>query len=813
MPPQPSLTHFLCIPLVTRSSRPQLTSSLASFREQVTSPLSGFNVPEEAIRPVGSLHLTLGMFSFPGDKTKTNNSNLSEDAASGQGEEESQDRLEKAKAILQSLRPREIIRAFKPPPAMPGSAATPPLVEQKEQEEIKITLQGLRSMQSTTPTKSAVLYAPPADPQGRLQQFCEGVRKVFLDAGVMVPDNRPLLLHATIVNTIYVKGRNRQQQQRGRGGHGQGRNNRRDRLTIDATSLLDQFEDQVWMEDVRVEKIAICKMGAKKIEVDGVAERRRAGGGGTPTAHHARPTAASAARSGSPSASRAMRVGSSTATAGRHASPGPGAGAGSVIAAPPRAALNGGGGGRSGTSSPAPDEYRNQRSDGTGSTTIKGKDSTPTSSANSSPSCSSTGTTTPLPDSNHHLQQKLVEKTNRISHLERELLIMESEFTRELDKLSRSESETSSFWQAKYSSLNQQYLRTDTELRLLRSEQQQQQQQQQTSSSEKSQNQERERQEQQQQQQQQQQEREAAAAAAALFRSRYESLARQLRERDDEIRTLQGQIRGLKEWVSTSTRSDGTAQTSDEVFGEGMARLGNSLQNWVLVNFRRAKIEISKSDGKTLDELGRLVPMYEDLASTSKIHLIQSLVSRILVEHVFDAYFVGLSSEQSQQFTQMETFLASFASSPEAINQWRSMTLGILKKEADQKMQNETAGIIESVISKVNTLLDTVTDIKSSEGRDQALRALVSSAIELSRLLVVQRAIFKVSMPELLPHQQTMFDPSTMEDIGGEDEESLEEREICCVTFPGIIKRGDESGGHLQYRNVISKARVLCSPE
>ncbi|KAM7206313.1 AKAP7 2'5' RNA ligase-like domain containing protein [Rhypophila sp. PSN 637] len=754
MPPQPSLTHFLCIPLVTRSSRPQLTSSLASFREQVTSPLSGFNVPEEAIRPVGSLHLTLGMFSFPGEKTKTNNSNLSGDAAStslsaavaaasGQGEEESEDRLEKAKVILQSLRPKEILRAFKPPPAMPGSTATPPLVEQKEQEEIKITLQGLRSMQSTTPTKSAVLYAPPADPQGRLQQFCEGVRKVFLDAGVMVPDHRPLLLHATIVNTIYVKGRNRQQQ-RGRGGHGHGRNNRRERLTIDANSLLDQFEDQVWMEDVRVEKIAICKMGAKKIEVDGVVVDE---------------------------------------------DPGPGAGAGSVIAAPPRAALGGGG---SRTSSPAPpDEYRNQqRQDGN----TRAKDSTPTSST-------STTNTTPPPSEQslniHHLQQQLVEKTNRISHLERELLLMESEFTRELDKLSRSESETSSFWQAKYSSLNQQYLRTDTELRLLRSEQQQQA----NSSSEKSQNQERERQE------QQQQEREA------LFRSRYESLARQLRERDDEIRTLQGQIRGLKEWVSTSTRSDGTAQTSDEVFGEGMARLGNSLQNWVLVNFRRAKIEISKSNEKTLDELGRLVPMYENLASTSKIHLIQSLVSQILVEHVFDAYFVGLSSELSQQFTQMETFLASFASSPEAINQWRSMTLGIVKKEADQKMQNETAGIIESVISKVNTLLDTVTDIKASEGRDQALRALVSSAIELSRLLVVQRAIFKVSMPELLPHQQTMFDPSTMEDIGGEDEDSLEEREICCVTFPGIIKRGDESGGHLQYRNVISRARVLCSPE
>lgn len=128
-------------------------------------------------------------------------------------------------------------------------------------------------------------------------------------------------------------------------------------------------------------------------------------------------------------------------------------------------------------------------------------------------------------------------------------------------------------------------------------------------------------------------------------------------------------------------------------------------------------------------------------------------------------------------------------------------------------MQKETATITESVLLKVNTLLDSIIDTKSSEARDQALRVLVGSAIELSRLLVIQRAIFKVSMPEILPHQQIMFDSATMEDIGGEDEESLEDREICCVTFPGIIKRGDESGGHLQYRNVISKARVLCSPE
>jgi hypothetical protein len=202
---------------------------------------------------------------------------------------------------------------------------------------------------------------------------------------------------------------------------------------------------------------------------------------------------------------------------------------------------------------------------------------------------------------------------------------------------------------------------------------------------------------------------------------------------------------------------------------------------------------------------------------------------------VFDAYFVGLSAGQALQFAEMEEFLASFgkertpwsaphskrsvpltpgaASSLEPISQWRSLTLTILKKDAANKMQAETSSITDAVVARVNSILDSITETTRTEARDQALTALVASAIELSRLLVIQKAVFKVWMPEILPHQKTMFDASTMEDIGGEDEESLAQREICCITFPGIIKTGDENGGHQQYRNIISKARVLCRPE
>lgn len=147
------------------------------------------------------------------------------------------------------------------------------------------------------------------------------------------------------------------------------------------------------------------------------------------------------------------------------------------------------------------------------------------------------------------------------------------------------------------------------------------------------------------------------------------------------------------------------------------------------------------------------------------------------------------------------------------MNQWRALTLSVIRKEASEKLQEETTAIVEAAIAKVNRILDSIASASTTDARDQALRALVNSSVELARRLAVQKAVFKVTMPQILPHQQTLFDVAEMEDIGGEDEDSLTEREICCVAFPGMVKSGDEHGSHPQYRNIVARARVLCSPE
>ncbi|KAK2593969.1 hypothetical protein QQS21_008328 [Conoideocrella luteorostrata] len=376
------------------------------------------------------------------------------------------------------------------------------------------------------------------------------------------------------------------------------------------------------------------------------------------------------------------------------------------------------------------------------------------------------------------------DKDDRIATLMKEKVDLAQEFNRQLDELSQAERETATFWQNKHSGLNQQFLRTDTELRLLHSKV------------------------------------DAWEAERSKFRERLELMRQEVKERDDEIGNLRIQVRDMKKFVSTSTRTDG--QTSDEVFGDGMAKLANGLQNWVITHFRRAKpVDFSKLDEATLAEVSELVPMYEELAQGAKLHLLQSIVSKTLVEMVFGIYFLGLSDEQMQHFWQIETTLASLVLSEESVNQWRAYTLALLRRDAPQLLQGETGTHIEKVISRINRILDTITTdggapavgTSRSDTRDSSLRTLVNNSVGLARLLVAQKAVLRVYMPEVLPHQQVMFDPETMEDVGGEDEESLARREIWCVVFPGVVKHGDENGGQMQFRNIIAKARVLCSPE
>lgn len=185
----------------------------------------------------------------------------------------------------------------------------------------------------------------------------------------------------------------------------------------------------------------------------------------------------------------------------------------------------------------------------------------------------------------------------------------------------------------------------------------------------------------------------------------------------------------------------------------------------------------------------------------------------MLVIVIFDNYFVGLPQERATELRNVEQYLNSVTGDGGKVNQWRSTTLVVLRNSSLDQLRPATESIVNSLVRRINSIMNDISDVEGSEARDQSLRALIHSAIDLSRLLRVQKAIFKTIMPVIEGHQINRFDAEIMEDIGGEDEDSLEGREIRCVTFPGMIKEGNESGEQTQLRNVIAKARVLCLPD
>ncbi|KAL9046390.1 MAG: hypothetical protein Q9214_000760 [Letrouitia sp. 1 TL-2023] len=265
-PPRKSthkLTHFLCLPLLTSSSQPQWQSSMTQFAKSLETEPDA-SILTKAIRPLGTIHLTLGVMSLPSD-----------------------DCIKAAINLLNSL-------PLPPPPAF------------------TISLSGLHAMRQAKWTSS--LYAVPKDDEeGRLYSFCDKLRERFTEEGSLVLETRPLRLHATVLNTLYapkvavkvgVRGsesgsdvedeRADREEVVGEGGLEQSKledgkapvdaekigqeeetkskarkKRKRWPLKFDARELIKKHENFEWVKEVRIEKVAICEMGAAKVEDEG----------------------------------------------------------------------------------------------------------------------------------------------------------------------------------------------------------------------------------------------------------------------------------------------------------------------------------------------------------------------------------------------------------------------------------------------------------------------------------------------------------------------------------------------------------------
>jgi activating signal cointegrator complex subunit 1 len=277
-PKKPQLTHFLCLPLITDTSKPQFQTGLERLKDDLEQSAL---VPAKAARPLGTLHLTLGVMSL--DDTQ----------------------LGEAKRYLQELSLHRLLRDLTQRKLAEKAAEDGSISENlnaaamPDTDSLTIDLKALVTMHS--PQNTSILYASPKDSTQRLVPFAALLRKEFTEKGFMVEDTRPLKLHATVINTIYAKPDGR----RGRKSHvketlkhiehkvsphhheakhnddepaagseeddntpprndGHGPD-AKSWMRFDASTLIDRYKDFTWAEGVRIDRVQICKMGAKKI--------------------------------------------------------------------------------------------------------------------------------------------------------------------------------------------------------------------------------------------------------------------------------------------------------------------------------------------------------------------------------------------------------------------------------------------------------------------------------------------------------------------------------------------------------------------
>ncbi|KAF3008992.1 hypothetical protein E8E13_011550 [Curvularia kusanoi] len=290
----PQLTHFLCLPLITPETRPQLNDALARLRHDVQRLTP---VPPKAVRPVGTLHLTLGVMSLSPTQLSDATTHLQDleidrllrgITTKKMAEEASEASQTQANTVGENG-----ATVAHPTPALPTSENAM-MGADLDPDTLTVQLRGLVPMQK--PRQTSILYAEPNDKSGRLMRFAESVRGSFEERGWVLEDKRGLKLHATMLNTIYAKdrkakpnrggklditaqpGREGREEAAGLGKQStdeegndaseEGKSAAKDAkswMRFDAEALMQAYKDFVWAEDVRIDRVQICKMGAKKI--------------------------------------------------------------------------------------------------------------------------------------------------------------------------------------------------------------------------------------------------------------------------------------------------------------------------------------------------------------------------------------------------------------------------------------------------------------------------------------------------------------------------------------------------------------------
>ena len=244
-----NLTHYICIPIVTASSRPQLTRSLGLLRD---SPASA-SVPLRAFVPVDTLNVSLRVvMSLP-----------------------TPDRFAKAEKLLQSLDLNSLTRELSKPSlsersikerfsCLEKSLSLSPVAFVNQPLPLRVTLSGLVAHPLRNQDIMArTLVAQCHDPTSRVDHLCNNLAIIFEAAGLYNPSSSyslqkslghsvGLIQTGLIPLSKLVPSR-----------HDPGKLKAEAPLEIDSRDLVRTFRAFIWADSIRLERLSICRLGFK----------------------------------------------------------------------------------------------------------------------------------------------------------------------------------------------------------------------------------------------------------------------------------------------------------------------------------------------------------------------------------------------------------------------------------------------------------------------------------------------------------------------------------------------------------------------
>ncbi|EOO00542.1 putative involucrin repeat protein [Phaeoacremonium minimum UCRPA7] len=330
-----------------------------------------------------------------------------------------------------------------------------------------------------------------------------------------------------------------------------------------------------------------------------------------------------------------------------------------------------------------------------------------------------------------------------------------------------------------------------------------------------------------------------AARELAQARGAHGSYSQTLQEKDAEIEKLRAELESTKEQIREMQRQILTQNPVDtefldirdvDHFDHRCQQLCSHVQQWVLrfskfSDMRACRLTSEINDEKIIDRLDNAVLDGSDVDHylndrVKRRDIFMSMTMTMVWEFVFTRYLFGMDREQRQKLKSLEKLLLEVGP-PQAVRQWRAVTLTLLSRRDAFKDQREqdTEAVVQAIFQTLSVILPPPSNLEDQI--QTQLRRVMREAVDLAIEMRTQRAEYMM-LPPLQPEydangdltETVHFNASLMNERSG-DNVSNEELEshgsvVRVVLFPLVVKKGDDNGvGDDEI--VVSPAQVLVA--